>query len=51
MTPSEREQITDLKKCDFRQIDLYYKEQSEKRKAMSKDEKLVIKVKPDHCIL
>ncbi|KAF8366056.1 top-1 [Pristionchus pacificus] len=43
MTSSERELITDLNKCDFRQIDVYYKEQSEKRKAMSKDEKLAIK--------
>ncbi|GMR33925.1 hypothetical protein PMAYCL1PPCAC_04120, partial [Pristionchus mayeri] len=43
MTPSERELITDLKKCDLRQIDAYYKEQSEKRKAMTKEEKLKIK--------
>ena len=44
MTSSERELITDLKKCDFRQIDVYYKEQSEKRKAMTKEEKNKIKV-------
>ncbi|GMT02473.1 hypothetical protein PENTCL1PPCAC_24647, partial [Pristionchus entomophagus] len=43
MTPSERELITDLKKCDFGQIDVYYKELSEKRKAMTKEEKLAIK--------
>ncbi|GMT28365.1 hypothetical protein PFISCL1PPCAC_19662, partial [Pristionchus fissidentatus] len=43
MTPSERELIKDLKKCDFRQIDVYFKEQSEKRKTMTKEEKLKIK--------
>ncbi|GMR53527.1 hypothetical protein PMAYCL1PPCAC_23722, partial [Pristionchus mayeri] len=43
MTPSERELITDLKKCDFRQIDVYYKDQTEKRKSMMKEEKLKIK--------
>ncbi|KHJ95444.1 Eukaryotic DNA topoisomerase I, DNA binding protein [Oesophagostomum dentatum] len=43
MTPEERELITDLKKCDFRQMDQYFKEQSEIRKAMSKEEKQKIK--------
>lgn len=43
--------ITDLNKCDFRQIDVYYKEQSEKRKAMSKDEKLAIKVNHFICLV
>ncbi|RCN41180.1 Eukaryotic DNA topoisomerase I, DNA binding protein [Ancylostoma caninum] len=43
MTPQERELITDLKKCDFRQMDVYFKEQSEIRKAMSKEEKQKIK--------
>lgn len=43
MTSAEREKITDLKKCNFRQIDTYFKEQSEKRKAMSKEEKAKIK--------
>ncbi|ETN68844.1 Eukaryotic DNA topoisomerase I, DNA binding protein [Necator americanus] len=43
MTPAERELITDLKKCDFRQMDVYFKEQSEIRKAMSKEEKQKIK--------
>lgn len=43
MNSTERELITDLKKCDFRQMDTYFKEQSEKRKAMTKEEKLKIK--------
>ncbi|CAI2294965.1 unnamed protein product [Caenorhabditis sp. 36 PRJEB53466] len=43
MTVREREKITDLKKCDFRAIDVYQKEQREIRKAMTKEEKLKIK--------
>ncbi|XGW19793.1 hypothetical protein V3C99_003547 [Haemonchus contortus] len=43
MTPAERELITDLSKCDFRQMDVYFKEQSEIRKSMSKEEKAKIK--------
>ncbi|KAK6029987.1 Eukaryotic DNA topoisomerase I, DNA binding protein [Ostertagia ostertagi] len=43
MTPAERELITDLTKCDFRQMDVYFKEQSEIRKSMSKEEKAKIK--------
>ncbi|KJH53273.1 Eukaryotic DNA topoisomerase I, DNA binding protein [Dictyocaulus viviparus] len=43
MSPSERELITDLKKCDFRQMNVYFEEQSEIRKAMSKEEKAKIK--------
>lgn len=39
MTAQERETIIDLKKCDFRQLHAYFVEQSEKRKAMSKEEK------------
>ena len=42
MTPAEREIITDLKLCDFREIMVYFKEQSEKKKAMSKEEKQVL---------
>ena len=41
MTAKEREIITDLKLCDFREILAYFKEQSEKKKAMSKEEKQV----------
>ncbi|CAB07640.1 DNA topoisomerase 1 [Caenorhabditis elegans] len=43
MTVEERERIHDLKKCDFRAIDAYQKEQREIRKAMTKEEKLKIK--------
>ncbi|EFP02768.1 CRE-TOP-1 protein [Caenorhabditis remanei] len=43
MTTGERERIVDLKKCDFRAIDVYQKEQREIRKAMTKEEKLKIK--------
>ena len=39
MTQQEREIITDLSKCDFRQIDIYFKKKSEERKARSKEEK------------
>lgn len=39
MTPEE----TDLKKCDFGDINEYYKQTSEERKAMSKKKKLKIK--------
>ena len=41
MTPEEKATITDLKKCDFNQMNEYFKAQSEARKAMSKEEKLV----------
>jgi len=43
MTDAEKETITDLKKCDFREINEYYKKKGEERKAMSKEEKLKIK--------
>ena len=39
MTEKERETITDLSKCDFRQIDAHFKKKSEERKARSKEEK------------
>ena len=41
MTSKERDILKDLKKCNFREIDAYFKRKSEERKAMSKDEKLV----------
>lgn len=47
MTREEREIITDLKKCDFRDINEYYKAKAEERKAMSKEEKLKIKQEKD----
>lgn len=39
MSPEERETIKDLKKCDFKEIDAYFKMKREERKAMSKEEK------------
>lgn len=47
MTREEQLTITDLKKCDFTQIAKYYKEETEKRKAMSKEEKQAIKAEQD----
>lgn len=41
MTSEERGKITDLKKCDFSEMNEYFKAQSEARKAMTKDAKLV----------
>lgn len=41
MTAEEKSKLTDLKKCDFTEMSDYFKAQSEARKAMSKDEKLV----------
>ena len=43
MTSEEAATITDFSKCDFRRIHEYYKEKSEQRKAMTKEEKLKIK--------
>ncbi|KAG7275985.1 hypothetical protein CRUP_028542 [Coryphaenoides rupestris] len=43
MTAEEKGKITDLKKCDFNEINDYYKAQSEARKAMSKEQKQKIK--------
>uniref|UniRef100_A0A914LFR5 DNA topoisomerase I n=2 Tax=Meloidogyne incognita group TaxID=654580 RepID=A0A914LFR5_MELIC len=39
MTSAERSTITDLKKCDFRDINAYFLSETEKRKARSKEEK------------
>lgn len=41
MTSEEKAKITDLKKCDFSEMHHYFKAQSEARKAMTKEEKLV----------
>lgn len=43
MNKEEREKIVDLNKCDFKAMQTYYLDQTEKRKAMSKEEKLKIK--------
>ena len=41
MTKHEREVITDIRKCNFNELNQYYKMKSEERKNMSKDEKQV----------
>ena len=41
MTLKEQETITDLEKCDFKRMHLYFTQCSEDRKNRSKDEKLV----------
>lgn len=43
MTLAEREKITDLTKCNFKHIQEYFLQESEKRKAMTKEEKQKIK--------
>lgn len=43
MTREEKERIAELKKCDFRAMSDYFAEETEKRKAMSKEEKAKIK--------
>lgn len=41
MTSDEKSVITDLNKCDFSEMNEYFKAQSEARKQMSKEEKQV----------
>lgn len=41
MSSEEKAKITDLKKCNFTEMSEYFKAQSEARKAMTKEEKLV----------
>ena len=41
MTSHEKEKITDLRKCNFNEINDYFKAQSEARKNRSKEEKQV----------
>ncbi|KAJ8010610.1 hypothetical protein DPEC_G00076860 [Dallia pectoralis] len=43
MTKEEREQINKLSKCDFSHINKYFLEKSEEKKAMTKEQKLVLK--------
>lgn len=47
MTKEEKELIKDLKKCDFSHINTYFKEQSETRKSMPKEEKKKLKEEQD----
>lgn len=43
MIPAEREKITDLMKCDFREMHDHYVRLREERKALSKEEKQKLK--------
>jgi DNA topoisomerase-1 len=43
MTSAEREKITDITKCNFKPMHTFFMAETEKRKAMSKEEKLKIK--------
>ncbi|XP_015365531.1 PREDICTED: DNA topoisomerase I, mitochondrial [Diuraphis noxia] len=43
MTPKEKELITDLSLCNFKEMNVYFTKKSEERKAMSKEEKKKIK--------
>ncbi|KAL1286227.1 DNA topoisomerase 1 [Trichinella pseudospiralis] len=43
MNPKERETITDLSRCNFREMNEYFTKKSEERKALSKDEKKKLK--------
>lgn len=45
MTESERAKITDLFKCNFKEMHTYFLQKSEERKAMTKEEKQKIKEK------
>lgn len=49
MTSRERDHIKDLRKCNFKEIDEYFKFKSEERKAMTKEQKL--KIKEDNAAL
>lgn len=43
MTPEERSRIKDLKKCNFKEIDAYFKMKSEERKMRTKEQKEELK--------
>ena len=47
MTEKEKEKIRDLSKCDFQEINVYFKKVSEDRKNRSKEEKKAEKAKND----
>ncbi len=50
MTVEEAATIKDFSKCDFTQIHRYYVERAEARKAMSKEEKAVIKAENEKIL-
>lgn len=45
MTEQERAKVIDLSKCNFKEMQAYFMQKSEERKAMTKEEKLKIKEK------
>ena len=47
MNPTERAKITDLKKCNFKEVDAYFKRKSEERKAMTKEQRNVSWIESD----
>lgn len=49
MTSKEQEKIKDLSKCNFKKMHVYYTEQSELRKARSKEEKQVLSISLSWC--
>lgn len=49
MTSEEKSKITDLNKCNFAEMNEYFKAQSEARKQLSKEEKQVF-LHPSTCI-
>uniref|UniRef100_A0AAR2JLJ1 DNA topoisomerase 1 n=1 Tax=Pygocentrus nattereri TaxID=42514 RepID=A0AAR2JLJ1_PYGNA len=51
MTSEEKAKITDLNKCDFSEMNEYFKAQSEARKAMTKQEKQKIKEENERLLL
>lgn len=51
MTDKEKEIITDLSLCNFKKMNEYFKDQTEKRKQMTKEEKLEIKKKNEEAVL
>ncbi|XP_042562371.1 DNA topoisomerase 1-like [Clupea harengus] len=50
MTSEEKAKLTDLNKCDFNEMNEYFKAQSEARKQMTKDEKLKIKLENERIL-
>lgn len=50
MTDTERAKITDLSKCNFKEMHTYFLQKSEERKQMTKEEKLKIKEKNEEIL-
>ncbi|CAL4141523.1 unnamed protein product [Meganyctiphanes norvegica] len=50
MNQEEREKITKLSHCDFRQLHAYYVDQNEQRKQRSKEEKKALKEKNEELV-